>query len=1071
MKKRNFRHVLSLLVCAIALPAIGGGNSLYASELDSKITKEVTQSDKIKVRGVVQDTTGEAVIGATIVLVQDGTKGTVTNMDGAFQLDGVPADGTLRISYVGMKTLDVPINGQTDLSIVLHDDQELLDELVVVGYGTQKKANLSGAVATVSGKTLENRPITNVGQGLQGVVPNLNVSMNSGGAPGSHSSFNIRGNTSLNGGGPLVLVDNVQMDPNLVNPEDIESISVLKDAASASIYGARAAYGVILITTKKGKQQEKPVITASVTGYWQKPAMEFHNINSMDFLKMKDEASKNDGGGRVYHESVYEYAKKYFEGTYDKPVFVNPHSSTPHKYEYCGNTDWWNELYKTSFSKIITAGITGGTSKMNYYASLGLNDQGGILKHADDKYRKMNANINVSSQITDWLNISGKITNAYTSEQHPSGGATSMNPTAYSGISPSSGMLKADLSPLMPVYHPDGHYAGQGGYTNPVAVMREGGNSIFKTNDLWISGAVRLTPIEGLVINADYTWNYYNRNTNEHVRRFNEYTAVPGTEQPYPWTKNNSAVVANNNDYYHAFNAFAEYTKTFAEKHNTKVMVGYNFEKKENSNSMAGRLGLVDNDKPIIDLAYGDQKTTGNESGWAVQGLFGRINYDFMGKYLLEVNGRIDGSSKFPKAGRYAFFPSFSGAWRVSEESFWSEGLREYFNDLKLRASYGTLGNQNVVGDFPYLANYGINTQYDILFGGQRPVAVSRPGLVSAYFTWEKVSQINLGVDAHFFNSRLITGFDIYQRATKDMLTSGKPLPSVLGAGVPRENAADMKTYGWELSMEWNDRLSSGFNYHVKAVLADYQSVITRFDNPNGLLGQHYVGEKLGEIWGFVSNGLFQTEEEVKNHADQSRLATVKWAPGDIKYEDLDGNKKVDFGDNTLSNPGDRKIIGNSTPRYTFGLTLGADYKGIDAEIFIQGVGKRTFMPGGPNFWGFTDPWQTPLTTSLDYWTEDNRNAYFPRPHLDYQTWPGSRQTSTRYLQNAAYARLKNVTIGYTLPKEVNSMLGITNMRLYIQGENLLTLTPMIKAFDPEVLNNMVYPINKKIAIGLSLTI
>lgn len=1031
----------------------------------------VAHAQSITVNGTVKDTTGETVIGATVVVIGESNKGATTDLDGRFTIQGVPSDATLRISFVGMKTQEVAVNGRTQIDIVLHEDSELLDEVVVVGYGTQKKANLTGAVSTVSGKTLENRPITNVGQGLQGVVPNLNVTMGSGGAPGSHSYFNIRGNTSINGGGPLVLVDNVQMDPNLVNPEDIESISVLKDAASASIYGARAAYGVILITTKKGKQVEKPVITASVTGYWQKPAMEFHNVNSMDYLTMIDHASINDGGGRYFHESVYEYAKKYYEGTYDKPVFVNPNSNSPHKYEYCGNTDWWKELYKTSFSKIITTGITGGTSKMNYYASLGLNDQGGILKHADDRYRKMNANINVSSQLTPWLNVTGKISNAYTSEQHPAGGTTAMNNTAYSGISPSSGMLKADLSPLMPVFHPDGNYAGQGNFTNPVAVMREGGNAIFKTNDLWLTGSVRITPIDGLIISADYTWNYYNRNTNEHVRRFNEYTAKPGTELPYPWTKNNSVAVNNSNDYYQAINAFAEYTRTFADKHNAKVMVGYNFEKKENSSSMAGRLGLVDNDKPIIDLAYGDMKVAGNESGWAVQGLFGRLNYDFMGKYLLEINGRLDGSSKFPKAGRYAFFPSFSAAWRMSEESFWSDQLKEYWNDFKIRASYGSLGNQNVSGNFPYLANYGINTKYGILFGGSRPVAIYPPGLVSAFFTWEKVTQMNFGFDALFFNSRLVLNFDIYRRDTKDMLTDGKPLPSVLGTSVPRENAADMKTTGWELAVEWRDDISKDFSYYVKGVLSDYQSEITKFDNPNGLIGRYYVGYKMGEIWGFESYGLFQSEEEVKKHADQSRLASVTWAPGDIKYEDLNNDGKVDFGDNTLKNPGDRRIIGNSTPRYSFGLTLGAAYKAFDAEIFIQGIGKRTWMPGGPNFWGFTDPWQTPLTTSLDYWTEDNKDAYFPRPHLDYQTWPGSRQNSTRYHQNAAYARLKNVTLGYTLPKSVNDAIGITNMRLYIQGENLFTVTPLIKAFDPEVLNNMVYPINKKIAIGLSLTL
>ena len=1030
----------------------------------------VAQAQTVTVTGTVKDTTGEPVIGATVAVVGVPGKGATADLDGNFTITAVPSDATLRISFVGMKTQEIALQGRTHIDVVLHEDSELLDEVVVVGYGTQKKANLTGAVSTVDGKTLEAKPISNIGQGLQGVVPNLQVTMGNGGAPGAHSNFNIRGTTSLNGGGPLVLVDNVQMDPNLINPDDVESISVLKDAASASIYGARAAYGVILITTKKGRKGERPTISANVTGYWQKPAMEFHNVNSMDFLKMKDLGNQNDGGQMHYYkENVYDYAKRYFEGSYPDPVFEDKSQEQPYKYVYCGNTDWWNELYKTSFSNIITTNINGGTDKTTYYASVGLNNQSGVLRGADDHHRRMNASVSVSSQLNKWLNASMRISDSYTDERHPTGGVTRSGSYANSGLSDYSGALKSDLSPLMPVYHPDGNYAGQGGYTNPIAVLKEGGKALGQINDLWISGALRLTPIDGLVINADYTWNYYTRQGKRHVRNFKEYTAVPGTEQVYPWTNPNGVYLGNSNDSYHAINAFAEYTKSFVEKHNMKVMLGYNFELKENMGHYTGRKNLVNNDIPALNMAYGDQLMDSNESSWAVQGLFGRLNYDYMGKYLLELNGRLDGSSKFPKNGRYAFFPSFSAAWRISEEAFWGD-LKSWWDDMKIRVSYGSLGNQNVSGDFPYLATYGINTSYPILFDGKRPVAVSAPGLVSPFFTWETVNQINAGFDALFLNNRLVATVDIYRRDTKNMLTQGRPLPSVLGNAVPRENAADLKTTGWELSLSWRDQLSNGFAYHVRGVLSDNQSEITKFDNPQKLLGRHYVGEKLGEIWGFESDGLFQSEAEVKSHADQSALCSQAWGPGDIKYNDLDGDKKVNFGDNTVEKPGDRRIIGNSTPRYSFGITAGCDWKGVDFEFFIQGIGKRTFMPGGPSFWGFTDEWQTPLTTSLDYWTPENKGAYFPRPHLS-SSWGGSRQTSTRYLQNAAYARLKNVTLGYTLPKQVNEFLGTRNVRLYIQGENLFTITPMIKAFDPEVLNNMVYPINKKVAIGLNLTL
>ena len=962
------------------------------------------------------------------------------------------------------------MNGQP-LTIVLKEDTKVLDEVVVVGYGTQKKANLSGAVAAVDGKVLQDRPITNIGQGLQGVVPNLNITMNNGGAPGATSSFNIRGNTSLNGGSPLVLVDNVQMDANLVNPDDIESISVLKDAASASIYGARAAYGVILITTKKGKKSDKPTVSLSATGYWQSPALTFHNVNSMQYLTMMDEAYQNDGGsGHYFKSQVYQYAEDYFNGKYDSPVFFDTAYDT-YKYGYCGNTDWWDELYKTSFSQIYTANISGGNDRTTCYASVSMNDQGGILKAGDDKYNKYNANVNISSNITKWLNVSAKIAHTYTDELHPTGGTTAMNSTAYSGLSSYSGMMKGDLSPLMPVKHPDGHYAGQGSYTNPVAIMEQGGNAQYKQNDLWMTGAVKITPIKGLVINADYTWNFYGKSSNQHVQNFYDYTAVPGTENYYPWTNPSSVTVTNNDDYYNAFNAFAEYTFSLKEKHNFKVMVGYNQENKHKKYHYAGRKNLIGSSNPSLNLAYGDMAMNGSETHWSVNGFFARINYDYKGKYLLELNGRYDGSSKFPHGDRYAFFPSASVAWRVSEEKFW-EPIRGWFDNFKLRASYGSLGNQALdesrYGNFPYLATYGINTKYGALLNGTRPVAVSVPGLVSASFTWETVNQIDFGFDASFFGGRLNTSFDWYRRNTKDMLTAGQALPAVLGTSVPQENAADMKTVGWEVSLEWNDRLSNGFGYHIKGVLSDYQASITKFSNPTKLLGTHYVGEKLNEIWGYVSNGLFQSDEDAKA-ADQSYLSGGSWGAGDVKYEDLNNDGKIDIGKNTLDDSGDRKIIGNSTPRYSYGITAGFDYKGFDFEMFWQGIGKRDYWLGGSQFWGFTDEWCTPLTSSLDYWTEDNRDAYFPRLH-HYGVNGGNHQVSTRYLHNAAYLRLKNVVLGYTIPRSITEKVKISRLRVFVQGENLLTFTPLIDSYDPETLNNMTYPINKKISVGLNLT-
>lgn len=771
-----------------------------------------------------------------------------------------------------------------------------------------------------------------------------------------------------------------------------------------------------------------------------------------------------------FKDQVYKYTEEYFNGTRKDPVFFDE-AYDKAKYGYCGNTDWWNELYKTSFSQIYNASISGGNDRTTYYASLGMNDQKGILTAGDDKYKKYNANVNISSNITKWLNVSAKITHTYTSELHPTGGTTAMNPTAYSGLSAYSGMMKNDLSPLMPVKHPDGHYAGQGSYTNPIAIMEQGGNAKYRQNDLWMTGAVRITPIKGLVINADYTWNFYGRNANEHVRNFYDYTAVPGTENYYPWTNPSSITVSNYDDYYQAFNVFAEYSLSLAEKHNFKVLVGYNQEKKHNKYHWVGRKNLIDNDTPQINLAYGDTSTSGSESMWATNGLFFRFNYDFMGKYLFEFNGREDGSSKFAKGNRYAFFPSGSVAWRVSEEKFF-EPLRSWWDNLKIRASYGSLGNQNVSGNFPYLATYGVSTKAGVLLGGTRPVAVYAPGLVSSSFTWETVNQLDLGIDGTWLNNRLSASFDWYRRDTKDMLTKGATLPSVLGTSVPRSNAANMKTTGWEVSIEWSDRLSCGLGYHIKGVLSDYQSEITKYSNDTRLLSDYYVGQKIGEIWGLVSNGLFQSDEEAAKW-DQKAINGGHWSAGDVKFEDIDGDGKVTWGEGTVDKPGDRKILGNSTPRYAYGITAGADYKGFDFEMFWQGIGKRDYFGGwgGAQFWGFTDEWCTPQTTSLDYWTEDNRDAYFPKLH-HYSVNGSNHNTSSRYMLNAAYLRLKNVTLGYTVPSSLLKKVGIARLRVFVQGENLLTLTPMkVKFADPETLGNMTYPINKKISVGMNLTL
>lgn len=1104
LKKTKLINVM-LLAGAFAVP-----DGAFAGTAPVKQEMNISQQNG-KVSGIVEDALGP-VAGASVV-VKGTTNGNVTDMDGNFTLEGVKKGDIIQISFIGYVTQEIKYTGQTALKVTIAEDSQTLQEVVVVGYGTQKKANLTGAVTQVAGDVLENRPIANVGQGLQGVVPNLNITMGDGGAPGKGSTFNVRGTTSINGGSPLVLVDNVQMDANLVNPDDIASISILKDAASSAIYGARAAYGVILITTKQGKKERAPQVSLSANGYWQAPAKRIHGLSSIEYLRMFDQASENVGTSSRYSEKVHKYAEAYANGTYAYPEFYDD-ASQQNNWQYCGNTDWFNELYKTSsFSQMYNVNVNGGSDKTTYYGSVGFNDVGGLLKESDDSYKKFNTNLNISTDVTKWLNVSFKVMDTYTKEAHPSGGTTPMNSTAYSGIKAYSGMMKNDLNPLMPVYHghtgrlysspgapamsdpnytggfttPGGleyrddgqrYFAGQGGYTNPIALQKQGGLSLYKTNDLWLTGAVKLTPLEGLIVNADFTFNTYSQNSTQHVQRFTEYKAVAGTEGVYPWTNPSSAVLKNEENYYTAFNAFAEYTKSFNDNtHNFKVMAGYNQEYKHTKNFWAGRKNLIDDSNPALNLASGEKNVGYNESQWAINGFFFRLNYNYKQRYLLELNGRYDGSSKFPKGDRYAFFPSVSAAWRVSEETFW-EPLKGWWNDMKIRGSYGSLGNQVTgdLGDFPYLASYSSNTAYDIVFNGARPIAITPSGLVSPSFTWETVNQMDFGADASFLANRLTASFDWYRRNTMDMLTAGQSLPSVLGTAVPVANSADLKTVGWELSLGWNDRLESGFNYWVKGVLSDYQSTITKFENSTGSLytkdkdgnvvNQYYEGYSMNTIYGYRSDGLFQSDAEAAK-ANQSELYAGKWAAGDIRYLDLNKDGKIGKGKDILSDMGDKTIIGNSTPRYSYGFTAGFEYKGFDFEMFWQGIGKRDYFCDDYAFWGFTSEWDIPLKQALDYWTPDNTSAYFPRP-----TWlnGGNREKSDRYIQNASYIRLKNLTLGYTLPKQMMNKVGISRLRVYLQGENLLTFTPLIDTYDSETLNNMTYPISRKFSVGLNLT-
>jgi len=678
--------------------------------------------------------------------------------------------------------------------------------------------------------------------------------------------------------------------------------------------------------------------------------------------------------------------------------------------------------------------------------------------------------MNIKSDITKWLSVAGKLRYTYTYEDHPSGGTG-----GNSGLSTYSGQLKNDLRPIMPVRHPDGNWAGQGSFTNPFAVGAEGGHNQIKKNDLWLTAAIIVKPIKDINLNADYTFNPYSQNNEFTSRTFKEYHA-DGKYNIYPWTNPNLVQLTNNNDYYNALNIYGDYTKSFG-LHNIKVLLGYNRELKQTKSFWAQRTNLIDNNLPAINVATGPQTVGGSISSWAVQGEFFRFNYDYAKRYYLEINSRYDGSSKFPAGHRYVFAPSVSGAWRVSEEKFWqsSENLLNLFNEFKLRASYGILGNQMVdaLGNFPYVPAYGINTALQYILGSTSslPVSVYPGNLVSPNFTWEKVKQWDLGADMGFFKNKLNITFDYYNRFTIGMLTAGQPLPAILGTGVPNENAADLKTKGWEFTMGWKDRINQNVSYRASVVLSDADAYITKFNNPTNSLSANYVGKELGTIWGWRSGGLFQSNDEAANWIDQSILYGGKWKAGDVKYLDLNGDKKLTQGKNTLDDPGDMTIIGNTQQRYSYGVNGGITWKNLDFDFFFQGIAKQDFSPD-TRFYGITSEWDVPMEAALNHWSYANPNGFLPEPLISGSGRNRGGGISTdRYLQNAAYLRFKQVTASYTFKGPWLSKAHISAFQVYFTGQNMLTFTKLSKLYDPENLSLMGYPVAKSYSIGLNVTL
>lgn len=1039
------------------------------------------------VTGTVTDNSNEPIIGASVI-VRGTSISSITDINGKFSLKNVKKGNSIVISYIGYKTQTIVFNGRP-VNAVLEEDNTTLDEVVVVGYGTQKKVNLTGAVATVDKKMLDSRPVTSVAQALQGTVPGLNISApTQGGRLDVNPGINIRGTGNLGTGSsssPLILIDGVEGDINSLNPQDIASISVLKDAASAAVYGSRAPFGVILITTKSG---EKGKVSVQYSGNfrWSRPTNIPDMFDSYTFTQYFNRAKSNnlDGGAPIFSDATIERIKQFMAGEIKEtadPTLTQAGNCFVFNIRSNDNQNWpKNFINKTAFGQEHNLSVSGGGDKVRYYLSTAYLLQDGQMNYTNDSKKRYNVSGKITADLTKWMTV--ELNTRFIRED------ISM-PTFIKLYGDRFFPETTKLHPNMPLYDNNGHYT-----RNPKLMqLTSGGRSNTHDDNYFTQGSITLNPFKGFTVHADGTIQTENYNHQYNVAKV------------YLWNRDNTPVLeqwlggdpdlaagktqvfsGNTSNTFLTGAVYADYSFTLNNNHNFKVMVGWNAEKFKTNSVWAKRFDVIDDNRPSINTANGTMSNGGTTAIWATMGYFGRLNYDYKGRYLLEFNIRHDGTSRFRGSQRWGTFPSVSVGWNIAREAFWSP-FEKYVNTLKPRFSYGSLGNQNTNSWYPTYSIQNI-TVGTADAGGRwltntatKSNIATSPGLVSADLGWEHIYNYNIGLDFGAFNNRLTGYFEYFIRDTKNMVGPAEEISPLIGASAPSQNNTSLRTQGWELQLSWQSRIKD-FNYHVSFNIADSRSKVTKYPNASNLLSTYREGQTLGEIWGFQTYGLAKTDQEIASYVaehDQSKLAggTKSWRAGDIMYANLDDDPAITQG-TTSDKPGDLKIIGNSTPRYRFGLSLGGEWKGLDFNIFFQGVMKRDFWLDGMIFWGINgNEWSsTGYTEHMNFFRPEgdelgaNIGGYFPRPIMSSRQ---NNYTQSRYLQNAAYIRLKNLQIGYTLPKALTMKLNIQKVRVFFSGDNLWTGTSINKNFDPEALyqNGMQYPLSRTLSCGINIVL
>ncbi len=1035
-------------------------------------------AQQMNIHGTITDAAdGEPVVGASVTL-KGTNKGALTDADGKFTFSGVTPGTEIAISYIGYKGVTMKVvAGRTDYSAALVSDQRSLDEVVVVGFGTQRKADLTDAVAVVDTKVLKSRPVTTLGQSLQGAVPGLNLSVGGyGGELGQTLDVNIRGTGTISTGSTastLILIDGIEGNMNNLNPDDVASISVLKDAAASSIYGSRAAFGVILITTKRG-QAGKTNVSYSGNARYYGPSNLPNLMNSWDFANYFNEGSVNDGGQPIFDDDTLDRIQKYIAGEITTSTIANSNGNWQFHEKANANVDWYDVYYKWAWAQEHNINISGGSEKVQYYASANYLDQDGNLRYGDESFRRFSANAKFNARPYDWMEL--EINTKYV--------RTDLDNPLYTDL---GGLVYHDLVriwPIMPFEDPNGHFMRNG----KLAQLTSGSRAKTNTNNTYLQANFTFHPLRDWNIYANVGYRLidniklsnlnsvyeYNVNNEPLLLAYGGSYSAGSTGAYQYWTKANHLTTSVYSDYLISL-----------DEHKIKAMLGFNSEKYNNRYAAFQRMDLISESVPEVGAATGDDKISAATAySWSTVGFFGRLNYDYGDRYFIAGNLRYDGSSRFLKKDRWAWFGSFSLGWNIAGEEFFGVD-KHIINQLKPRFSWGTLGNQNTNSYYPMYLTQSISVNGGgWLMDGSKPTYASTPGTISSSLTWETVKSSNIGADLSMFNSRLQANFDYFIRKTQNMVGPAQEIASIYGTSVPASNNTDLTTRGWELAFTWRDRVGK-VNYSAGFSISDSRTKIDRYPNASKSLSTYYEGQELGEIWGYETHGIAKSQEEMDAWLVNNNPSWgAGWGEGDIMYVDQNGDGVVNTGANTLADPGDRIILGNSTPRYRFGVNVDLQWRGWDFSMFWQGVAKRDLWLDGALFWGLTGgEWQsTGLNTHLDYYRPENTtsifgpntDSYFPKVYMSKDM---NQRVQSRYMQNGAYARMKNIQLGYTLPASVLHRMHIQNLRVYVSAENLLTIHHLPNGFDPETAysnytgssSGKTYPLQKTVSFGLNI--